>query len=98
MSTSKIVSLLVYAVLGVLAITMADSAVGLWSGRFLILLAIVHSIEVLVFFKACREAGGSLGLHLLNKCLLDLIEFPEFSIVVFVQANDVKTVDCFNRL
>ena len=63
MSPVKIVTLLTYSLLAVLAYTEAGSAVGVWSLRILLILAAVHLVEVVVFFKVCRSAGGSLPLH-----------------------------------
>lgn len=73
MSAGKIVLLVIYAILAALAITQGDSAVGVWALRLIVLLVIVHTIEVLVFFKACREAGGSLPVHLLNVLLFGVL-------------------------
>ena len=61
MSTAKIVLLVVYAVLAGLALTQGDSAAGIWSLRLLGILALAHIIEVAVYFKLCKAAGGSLG-------------------------------------
>ena len=77
MSSGKIVLLVIYAVLAVLAMTQGDTSVGVWALRLLLLLVIVHTIEVLVFFKACREAGGSLPAHLLNVFLFGVLHIKD---------------------
>ena len=77
MSAGKIVLLVIYAILAALAITQGDAAVGVWALRLLVLLVVVHTIEVLVFFKACREAGGSLPVHLLNVLLFGVLHIKD---------------------
>ncbi|MFT4518601.1 MAG: hypothetical protein ACI9JM_000982 [Halioglobus sp.] len=66
MSVAKIVMLVIYAVLIGLAATQGDSALAVWSLRILVVLAVVHAIETMAFFKLCKEAGGSLVGHLLS--------------------------------
>ncbi|MEZ5572398.1 MAG: hypothetical protein R3E64_10285 [Halioglobus sp.] len=73
MSPPKIVLLVLYAVLAGLAVTQGDTSVGVWSFRILILLAVVHAIETLVYFKLCKAAGGSLPGHLLNVFLFGVL-------------------------
>ena len=77
MSPGKIVMVVIYAVLAVCALTQGDSALGVWSLRILILLAVVHSIEVAVFFKACRAAGGSLAGHLVSVFFFGVLHMQE---------------------
>jgi uncharacterized protein YhhL (DUF1145 family) len=77
MSVPKIVLLLVYVVLAGLALTQGDSAVGVWSLRILILLAVVHAIETAVYFKLCTQAPGSLPGHLLNVFLFGVLHVNE---------------------
>jgi len=77
MSTAKIVMLVVYAILAGLAITQGDTAAGIWSLRLLYLLAVLHIIEVAVYFKLCKAAGGSLGGHLLSVLLFGVLHVKE---------------------
>lgn len=77
MSPAKIGILLSYAVLAALAVTQGDSAVGVWSLRLLVILAVAHLVEVAVFFKVCRSAGGSLPYHLLNVFLFGVFHVKE---------------------
>jgi len=77
MSTAKIVMLVLYAVLAGLAITQGDTAAGIWSLRLLYLLAVLHIIEVAVYFKLCKAAGGSLGGHLLSVLLFGVLHVKE---------------------
>ena len=66
MSPVKIFILVGYAVMGFLAITQPDSALGIWSLRILVILAVAHVVEMLVFYKACQRAGGSMAGHMFN--------------------------------
>jgi uncharacterized protein YhhL (DUF1145 family) len=66
MSSGKIVLLVVYAVLAALAFTKAGTSTGTVVNWVILALVVVHSIEVMVFFKKCKAAGGSLPVHLLN--------------------------------
>ena len=66
MSTGKIGSLVLYAILALLAFTQAGSQIGTISIRIIQALVVVHALEVVIFFKLCRDAGGSLPGHLLN--------------------------------
>ena len=77
MSPIKIVSLLIYLVLAVLSLTQGDTSVGIWSFRILYILAAVHLVEVVVFFRLCQSAGGSLPVHLLNVFLFGVIHANE---------------------
>lgn len=77
MSTAKIVMLVLYAVLAGLAITQGDTAAGIWSLRLLYLLAVLHIIEVAVYFKLCKAAGGSLSGHLLSVLLFGVLHVKE---------------------
>lgn len=77
MSPMKITILVLYAVLAALALTQSASAVGIWSLRILVILAIAHTVEMVVFFKACQRAGGSLGGHLFNVFLFGVFHMRE---------------------
>jgi len=77
MSTAKIVLLVVYAVLAGLALTQGDSAAGIWSLRLLGILALAHIIEVAVYFKLCKAAGGSLGGHVVSVFLFGVLHVNE---------------------
>ena len=77
MSAGKIVLLVIYAVLVGLAITQPGAAAGIWSLRIIVLLALVHTIEVAVFFKACQRAGGSLPGHIVSVFLFGVLHMKE---------------------
>jgi len=77
MSPVKIATLLTYVVLAVLALTQGESAVGVWSLRLLVILAVVHLIEVVAFFKVCQSAGGSLPYHLFSVFLFGVFHVKE---------------------
>ena len=82
MSSGKIVLLVIYTVLAVLVMTQGDTSVGVWALRLIVLLVIVHTVEVLVFFKTCREAGGSLPAHLLNVLLFGVLHIKDIKAAV----------------
>ena len=77
MSPIKIATLALYAVLAALALTQSTSAVGIWSLRILVILAAAHTVEMVVFFKACQRAGGSLVGHLVNVFLFGVFHMQE---------------------
>jgi uncharacterized protein YhhL (DUF1145 family) len=77
MSVAKIVLLVVYAVLAGLALTQGESAAGIWSLRLLGILAVAHIIEVAVYFKLCKAAGGSLGGHVVSVFLFGVLHVNE---------------------
>ena len=77
MSAGKIVLLVIYAVLAGLAFTQAGTAAGAWAFRIILILVVVHAVEVLVFFKACQRAGGSLAGHMINIFLFGVFHMKE---------------------
>ncbi len=77
MSATKLILLAVYAVLIFLAVTQGDSSTGIWSLRILVLLAVVHFIETLVYFKLCKAAAGSLAGHLVSVFLFGVLHVNE---------------------
>ena len=77
MSAGKIALLATYAILLGLGFTQGDTTLGVWSLRLLGLLVVVHCVEVLVFFKVCREAGGSLLSHLVNVFLFGVLHVKD---------------------
>lgn len=77
MSAGKIVLLVVYAVLAGLALTQGNTTAGIWSLRLIGILGVAHIIEVAVFFKVCKAAGGSLAGHLLSVFLFGVIHVNE---------------------
>lgn len=77
MSASKIVILVAYALLITLAVVAPDSSLGAYSLGLLIVLAAVHAVEVVVFYKRCREAGGSMAGHMLHVFLFGVFHIKE---------------------
>jgi uncharacterized protein YhhL (DUF1145 family) len=77
MSPAKIVLLVIYAVLAGLALTQGDTTAGVWSLRLLVILAVTHLIETVVFFKLCKAAGGSLVGHLVSVFLFGVLHANE---------------------
>ena len=77
MSAVKIAILVGYAILAALALTQAGSPAGAWSARVLLILVVAHTVEMIVFFKACQRAGGSLVGHLFNVLLFGVFHMKE---------------------
>jgi uncharacterized protein YhhL (DUF1145 family) len=77
MSKGKIIALVVYAVLAVLALTQAGTTAGIWATRIILILVVAHTLEMLFFFKACQRAGGSLAGHLFNVFLFGVVHMQE---------------------
>ena len=77
MSAVKIAILVGYAILAALALTQAGSPAGAWSAIILLILVVAHAVEVVVFFKVCQRAGGSLVGHLLNVLLFGVFHVKE---------------------
>ena len=66
MSSGKIGALVLYVILAALAITQAGTQIGTVVNWIIVGLVAVHALEVVVFFKLCREAPGSLVGNLIN--------------------------------
>lgn len=77
MSVSKIAILVVYAVLIGLAVVAPESSAGAYSLGLLLVLAAVHAVEVIVFYKRCKAAGGSMAAHVLNVFLFGVFHIKE---------------------
>jgi uncharacterized protein YhhL (DUF1145 family) len=77
MSIGKIVLLVLYAVLAILAITQTGTSVGALAVWALLALAVVHAIEVLVFFRLSQRAPGSLAGNLLQVFLFGFLHAAE---------------------
>jgi len=79
MSAVKIAILVGYVVLAYLAMGLQGSDAAQWAGWLLIGLIVAHMLEVAVFFKKCKEAGGSLPMHLFNVLLFGVFHIKELS-------------------
>lgn len=77
MSAGKIALLVLYVVLAFLALTQPDAPAGVWSLRIILVLVVAHAVEVLVFYKTCQRAGGSLPGHLINVFLFGVVHVRE---------------------
>lgn len=77
MSAAKISTLVLYVVLAALALTMGGSGIGTWSLYLLVILAIAHAVEVVVFYKVYKDAPGSLGGHILKVFLFGIFHVKE---------------------
>jgi hypothetical protein len=73
MLVTKIVTLIVYAILAWVAISLPLT---LWSQLaigFLVLLALAHIVECFMYRKLMREAPGEFGWHLANVLLFGVV-------------------------
>ena len=77
MSKGKIAALFCYVLLAVLAITQAGTAVGTMVNWIIVALVVVHALEVVIFFKLCKNAGGSLLGHLFNVFMFGYLHTAE---------------------
>lgn len=77
MSAGKIALLVLYVILAALALTQGATTAGIWAARIILLLVVVHLLEVVVFFKACQRAEGSLPVHLCNVFLFGVLHMKE---------------------
>ena len=74
MSVVKTGLLVLYAILIALMVTQAGTTAAAVAQWLLVALAVAHLIEVLVYFKLCQQAGGSLALQLLNVFLFGVVQ------------------------
>ncbi len=77
MSTTKLLILAVYAVIVAVAVVAAGTTAGNYALWTLLILVAVHSVEMVVFYKRCREAGGSIVGHLFNVFLFGVFHMRE---------------------
>jgi uncharacterized protein YhhL (DUF1145 family) len=77
MSAGKIGCLVLYAVLAGLAVTQAGTSVATLAVWALLVLAVAHAIEVLIFFSLCQRAPGSLPGNLLQVFLFGYFHMIE---------------------
>ncbi|MCP5123166.1 MAG: hypothetical protein H6984_11955 [Pseudomonadales bacterium] len=66
MSAGKIGCLIVYAVLAGLVITQAGTTVAIIAGWVLVALAVAHCAEMVLYFRLCQQAPGSVVGNLLQ--------------------------------
>ena len=66
MSAGKIGCLVLYALLVMIAISLAGTAAATVAGWALLALAVIHLIEVFVFFRLSQRAPGSLAGNVLQ--------------------------------
>ena len=77
MSAAKIATLGLYAVLAVLALTQSGTTLGSVALWILIVLAVAHLVEVVVFLPLAKRAGGSLAGHVLQIFLFGIFHKRE---------------------
>lgn len=66
MSAGKIGCLVLYAVLIVVAFTQAGTTLGAGAGWILLALAVSHVLEMILYFRLCQQASGSLAGNLFS--------------------------------
>lgn len=66
MSAGKIGSLVLYAVLLGVAVLQAGATAGTVATWVLLILAVAHAAEMVVFYRLCQQAPGSLAGNLLQ--------------------------------
>lgn len=77
MSKGKIVLLVLYAVLAVLAVGQSGTQAGVIAQWIILALVVVHTVELAVFFPLCRKAGGSLVGHMISLFLFGVLHVKE---------------------
>jgi len=77
MSAGKIGCLVLYAVLAILAIIQAGTTVATLAVWVLLVLAVAHTIEMLVLFRLCQNAPGTLPGNLLQVFLFGYFHMVE---------------------
>ncbi len=80
MSSGKIGAVVFYAILAVLAFTQAGTQIGAIVNWIIIGLVAVHALEVIVFFKLCRDSEGSLVGHLINVFIFGYFHTQELKV------------------
>lgn len=82
MSRGKIFALVFYAILAVLAITQAGTPFGGWVNWLIIALVAVHALEVLLHFRKCRAAPGSLVGNMLGVFVFGFLHVKDMDAAV----------------
>lgn len=77
MSSTKLMILATYAVIIAVAIAAAGSAAGTFATWLLLLLAVAHIVEMVIFYKRCKQAGGSMARHMLHLFLFGVFHVRE---------------------
>ena len=76
MSGTKIAILASYLVLALVAV-MADGLLSSYAMYVLGGLALAHLVEIVLFYKRCQQAGGSLPVHVLSVFLFGIFHVKE---------------------
>lgn len=66
MSAGKIGCLVLYAVLILVAIVQAGTPMGMGAGGILLALAVSHLLEMVLYYRLCKQSSGGLAANLLN--------------------------------
>lgn len=77
MSSTKLGILVCYAIMIAVAIVAAGSTAGTIAAGVLLLLVVAHLIEMVIFFKRCKQAGGSMAGHMLQVFLFGVFHIKE---------------------
>ena len=61
MSAGKIGCLVLYAVLILVAIVQAGTPIGMGAGGILLALAVSHLLEMVLYYRLCKQSSGGLA-------------------------------------
>ena len=81
MSAGKIGCLILYAVLILVAFTQAGTTLGSGAAWILLALAVSHVLEMVLYFRLCQQASGSLAGNLFNVFVFGYFHMVEMKAV-----------------
>lgn len=87
MSAGKIGCLVLYAVLAAVVVTQAGTTAAMVAGWILVVLAVAHVVESVVYFGLCKQAGGSLPGHLLQVLIFGYFHMIEMKAAVAAKTS-----------
>lgn len=77
MSSAKLAILASYAALIAIAVFLPGSTAATFALGLLLLLAVAHLVEMMIFYKRCKAAGGSMARHMLHLFLFGVFHVRE---------------------
>lgn len=81
MSAGKIGCLVLYAVLILVALTQAGTTMGSGAAWILLALAVSHVLEMVLYFRLCQQASGSLAGNLFSVFVFGYFHMVEMKAV-----------------
>jgi len=82
MSAAKIGLLVFYAIVAAVAVSQAGTTLGAVAKWTIIVLIVVHVLEMIVHFRLCQRAGGSLVGNLFNVLIFGILHAKEMKATV----------------